>query len=123
MSDEVQFAPLMGFEFVREGEGAPYLTLAIQEKHRQGNGVVHGSVIHGILDTIMGMQCFRANGRKPCATAEISIRYLEPVFDGVLEGRARVIKLGKRLCTLEGTVSREGTPVAVGQATFVTLAS
>lgn len=121
MSDELQFAPLMGFEFVREGEDTPYLTLAIEEKHRQGNGVVHGSVIHAMLDTMMGMQCFRANGRKPCATAEISLRYLEPVFDGRLEARARVIKLGKRLCTLEGTVSRDGVPVAVGQATFVTL--
>lgn len=121
MSDGLQWASLMGFEFVREGEDAPYIALAIEEKHRQGNGVVHGSVIHGLLDTIMGMQCFRANGRKPCATAEISVRYLEPVFDGRLEARGRVIKLGKRLCTLEATVSRDGAPIAVGQATFVTL--
>lgn len=122
MADE-HFAALMGFEFEREDDEERFISLQVEQKHRQANGVVHGSVMHGMLDTIMGLVTFRANGRTPCATAEISVRYLEPVFDGRLEARARIVKLGKRLVTLDGTVTRDGTPVAVGQATFVVLKS
>ena len=121
MDDELQFPAAMKFELMREEGSETRVALTVSERHRQANGVVHGSVIHGLLDTIMGVQVFRANGRKPCATSEISIRYLQPVFDGRLEATARVLKAGKRLNTVEGTVWRDGDAIAVGQSTFVTL--
>jgi uncharacterized protein (TIGR00369 family) len=85
--------------------------------------VVHGSVVHALIDSVMGMQCFRAAGRRPVATAEISVRFLRPIFDGRLEARARVLRAGKRLLFVEADVRRDGEVVAVGQATFVPVAT
>lgn len=57
------------------------------------------------------------------ATAEIVVRFLEPVFDGTLAARARVLQVGKRLVVVEGDVRRGETLVAVGQATFAVIAA
>ena len=116
------FVHLLDFEFDRAQSGEKVVSVTVAEKHRQVNGVVHGSVIHALLDTVMGMEGFRAAHDTPVATAEMNVRFLEPVFDGRLEARARVLKAGKRLVVLEGEVRREGVLVAVAQATFAVIA-
>ena len=113
----------LGIELNKDADNGPTFELTVGEQHRQVNGVVHGSVLHAMLDTIMGLVCFRACDRKPVATAEISVRYLEPVFDGRLEARARIIKHGKRVIIVEADVTREGNKVAVAMATFVPIAT
>jgi len=115
----MHFVQLLGFEIDREAQDGPAVCVNVAAAHKNSNGVVHGSVIHALLDSVMGMQCFRAAGRQPVATAEISVRFVQPVFDGRLEARARVIRAGKRLVFVEGDVRRDGEVVAVGQATFV----
>jgi uncharacterized protein (TIGR00369 family) len=120
---DFQFVQLLDFELVRDAPGGPAVCVTVAQKHRNSNGVVHGSVLHAMLDSIMGMQCYRAAGRQPVATAEISVRFLRPVFDGRLEARAKVLHAGKRLLSVEGSVTREGELVAAGQATFVRVGS
>ncbi|HTE52684.1 MAG TPA: PaaI family thioesterase [Kofleriaceae bacterium] len=119
MSGDLHFVQRLGFELDREAPDGPTVCVNVDAMHRNSNGVVHGSVIHALLDSAMGMLCFRAAGRHPVATAEISVRFLRPVFDGRLEARARVLHTGKRLLFAEAEVRREGEVMAVGQATFV----
>lgn len=114
----MQFVQLLDFELDRAAPSGPRLAVVVADKHRNANGVVHGSVIHALLDSVMGMQCFRAAGRKPVATAEISVRFLRPVFDGRLEAQAEVLQAGKRLIYVDGRVTRDGELVACAQATF-----
>ena len=116
---DLQFVQLLDFELDKEAEGGPAVCVTVAAKHRNSNGVVHGSVLHAMLDSVMGMVCYRAADRTPVATAEISVRFLRPVFDGRLEARATVLHAGKRVLSVEGAVVREGVTVAVGQATFV----
>ena len=119
MADEQPFAQLMGFEVVRDGVDPPYIAITVSERHRQANGVVHGGVVVAMMDTIMGLQCFRAAGRKPVATSEISVHFLLPIFDGRIEARARVIKTGKRTIVVESTVTRDGAVMAIATSTFM----
>jgi uncharacterized protein (TIGR00369 family) len=119
MAEPVHYVTAMGFETVRDDQGEPVaLALDIEPRHRQLNGVCHGAVMVGLLDTMMAVQCYRAAGRRPVATVEISARFLEPVVDGRIEARARLIKVGRRLLTVEGTVTHDGSPVLIAQATF-----
>ena len=118
-TSDPQFVQLLDFELDKEAEDGPAVCVTVAAKHRNSNGVVHGSVIHAMLDSVMGMVCFRAADRTPVATAEISVRFLRPVFDGRLEARATVLHAGKRVLSVEGAVVRDGVTVAVGQATFV----
>lgn len=116
-----RFVRSIGCEFGHDADGTPWVRLEVQEMHRNSNRVVHGSVIHALLDSAMGREAYRARGKRPVATAEISVRFLAPVFDGVLEARARVLKAGKRLVFAEGQVHHDGTLVAVGQGTFAAI--
>ena len=116
MTDGPMLLEMLGLSRDRD---AGTVACTVERRHRQSNGVVHGSVIHALLDTAMGIACYRAAGKSPVATAEISIRYLVPVFDGRLDASARVVKAGKRLIVVEGDVHRSGERVAIGQATFV----
>jgi uncharacterized protein (TIGR00369 family) len=116
MSERPTLQQLLGLQMDRK-DGV--VRVDVEPRHRQRNGVVHGSVIHALLDTVMGIECFRSTGRRPVATAEISIHYLVAVFDGTLTARARVIKTGKRLLIVDGEVFRDETCVAIGRATFV----
>jgi uncharacterized protein (TIGR00369 family) len=118
-TSEFHFVQLLDFEIDREVPDGPAVAVTVAQKHRNSNGVVHGSVVHALLDSVMGMQCYRAAGRRPVATSEISVHFLRPIFDGRLEARARVLKAGKRMLIVEGEVKREGEVMAVGQATFV----
>lgn len=122
VSGDVRFVQLLDFEIDKEAQDGPTVCVNVGPRHRNGNGVVHGSVIHALLDSVMGLQCFRAAQRQRVATAEISVRFLRPVVDGRLVARARVLRAGKRLLVVEGDVRREEEVVAVGQATFVPLA-
>jgi uncharacterized protein (TIGR00369 family) len=119
VDDSPRFIQVLGFELDREADDGPAVCVNVGDMHKNSNGVVHGSVIHALLDSVMGMQCYRAAGRQPVATAEISVRFLRPVFDGRLAARARLLHGGKRLLFVEGEVKREGEVVAVGQASFV----
>ena len=119
MSGEPHFLKQLGFELDKQAPEGPTVCVNVGSSHRNSNGVVHGSVIHALLDSIMGMECFRAAGRVPVATAEISVRFLRPIFEGRLEARGRVLHAGKRLLFVEGEVRLAGEVVAVGQATFV----
>ena len=119
MEGDLHFVQRLGFELDREAPDGPTVCVNVDSMHRNSNGAVHGSVIHALLDSVMGMQCYRAAGRHPVATAEISVHFMRPTFDGRLEARARVLHAGKRMIFVEGDVKRDGQVVAVGHATFV----
>ena len=113
---DARFVEILDFEFVRDPGKPVVVSVTVAEKHRNANRVVHGSVIHALLDTAMGFEAYLAHG--PVATAEMSIRFLEPVFDGRLSATARILKAGKRLIVITSEVQRDGVIVAIGQGTF-----
>ena len=117
MSDhDARFVEILDFEFTRDPGKPVVVSVTVAEKHRNANRVVHGSVIHALLDTVMGFEAYLAHG--PVGTAEMSIRFLEPLFDGRLNATARILKAGKRLIVMDSEVRRDGVLVAVGQGTF-----
>lgn len=114
-----RFFETMALRIERDDPTDPHVRVQVDDRHLNVNGVVHGSVLHALLDTAMGLVAFRHNDRQPVATAEMSVRFLRPAREGVLEARAAVVSSGKRLLVLDGRVTRAGELVALGQATFV----
>lgn len=106
----------LGFEVHGDPHGAR-VTIECDDRHRNPHGVVHGAVIFAILDTGMGaatMAVVPAGAR--CATIEIQTRFLAPVVSGTLEASIKVIKAGRRVVHLEGSV-RDGDGALVAMAT------
>ena len=98
--------------------------LDVDERDLNPHGVVHGGVVFTLVDTAMGQATMDAveDGMR-CATIELSVRYLRPIIGGRLVATASVLKAGRRVMHLEGTVIVEGDgrPVAVVQESFAVM--
>ena len=116
----MKFVHFLGLQFEKDEESI-LVTLDVEACHKNTDGVVHGSVYHAMLDTVMGSTAFRAHGRKPVPTVELSVRYLKAVREGRLVASARVLKAGRRMLVLDGEVRHEDQVVAVAQGTFMGL--
>ena len=113
----------LDFDIARgDGRGEAHIA-QLGEHHFQPHGAVHGAVLFAILDTAMGAATVTVlDEGKICATTDLQIRYLRPVFGGSLTATARVVSAGKRMVTLTGEVTDgDGRIVATGTAAFAVL--
>lgn len=65
-------------------------------------GYVHGGLIFGLTDTVMGM--LAAAGGKKAVTIDSNISYLKPGNGKYLIAEAEIIKAGKKICFLNSQV-------------------
>ena len=126
MTDAPQkFSQLIGLVAEPHAPGGARVTLpSVEAIHRNSNGVAHGSVLHALLDSSMGLEAREARKCKAIATVEISVRFLEPVRDGKLVARAKALRVGRRLVFCSGELWRGqegGELVATAQGTFTVL--
>ncbi|MBR12289.1 MAG: hypothetical protein CL442_03950, partial [Acidimicrobiaceae bacterium] len=110
---EAEF-PLRSFlDFsIDSGEGGPgtaVVALAVDDRHLNPNGVVHGGVVFTMVDTAMGRATLSVLDEGClCASIEVSVRYLRPVVEGRLVATATVLRAGRRIVHLEGAVHVDG---------------
>jgi uncharacterized protein (TIGR00369 family) len=114
----------LGF-VLRDGEsGRSIWEYRVDPAHYNLNGSLHGGVVMALLDTAMGFAVVSriAGDGRFNAAAEMSTRFLAPVRSGVLTAEATVIKIGKRLATVEGRATDEaGIVVAIASSTHALL--
>ena len=99
--------------------GSSRCTLAVQEFHRNGTGVVHGGVLFTLADTAMGAALYQSlDEGEICATIEIKIGYFKPVFEGELVCNATMLNKGKSVASLEATIHNGDLLVSKASGTF-----
>jgi uncharacterized protein (TIGR00369 family) len=112
---------LLGLAEEALGPGEVRVSLAIDERHQNIQGVVHGSVTIALLDTAMGhaMTSLLAEGEF-CSTTELSVQFLKAARPGArLVAVGRVTKKGRRIGYLEGLCHDEsGDLVARAHGTW-----
>ena len=97
---------------------------SLDERHGQPHGAVHGGVVFTLIDTAMGAAATTvlAEGQI-CATIDLQIRYLRPVFEGSLTARAEVVNAGRRIVTLSGEITDgDDRLIATATSAFAVLA-
>jgi uncharacterized protein (TIGR00369 family) len=96
----------------------------VDPAHFNPNGVLHGGVLMGLLDTAMGhavAEMVLPNGRFNAA-AQMNVHFLLPIREGVIRARAEVRKIGKRLAVVEAEATdSEGRLVGLATATHTLL--
>ena len=113
------FAELVGFEVFPENDGTGKGQLAITEPHRNPNGVVHGGALFTLVDTVMAAtltHCLREG--EVCATLQISMNFLRPVVDGVVECEARVVNKSRRFANVRGELYVQQRLVGTADGNF-----
>ncbi len=111
-------------------EGVCVMSLTLEEKHMNPNGVVHGGVLTTLLDEATGHAIVTIRGLElmaeaPHVTLDMSVSFLSGARLGdelVCEGRT--LRLGRSVAFAEAEVRRRGSDdiVAKGAFTYAILA-
>lgn len=104
--------------------GHVVLRMTLAEHHLNPQGVVHGGVVAGLLDSACGMSL---RTLLPAGvqhqTIQLNVNYIYATASGELVGRGRAIHSGRRTGVSEAeVVDSSGRLVARGTATFLKLA-
>jgi len=118
------FTTFIGAEVEELREGYARLSLVLEERHTNPNGVMHGGVITTLMDSALGASLSALRGqearRNPHATVEMNASFLAAARPGdriVVEGR--VLRLGKTVAFGEAEARRgDGELIAKGRLTF-----
>lgn len=103
--------------------GRSLVRMEIAAEHLNPQGVVHGGVIAGLLDSAAGT-CLRSllaeNAEQ--RTVQLQVTYLRAATAGILLGEATAVHSGRRMSYAEAEVrDEEGNILARGTATFLNL--
>lgn len=101
--------------------GASLIEVALEEKHLQPFGYVHGGAIASVVDAAAFWAVFpQVEKGAGLTTVEMKLNYLAPAQRGTLVAQGRCIKLGRTLALSEAYVrNEEGSLIAHGTATMM----
>ena len=96
-------AELVSVEVFPEHDSTGIGQLTVSERHLNPNWVVHAGTLFTLVDTTMGASLMRKlDESEICTTLQISMNFLRPVVDGLVERDARVINKGRRFANAHG---------------------
>ena len=96
-------ARVIGFHPTAIEEGATVFRLTVRrDLHINPMGTLHGGILCDLADAAMGIASATLIERgESFTTLELRINFFRPVFEGVLEARARVLNRGRTVHTCE----------------------
>ncbi|HEX6739211.1 MAG TPA: PaaI family thioesterase [Vicinamibacteria bacterium] len=116
-------ARLVGFELIEAGNERALFRLAVDERHTNPMGTLHGGILCDVADAAMG--CAMATTLRPgqsYTTLELAITFLKPVWKTTLTARGWVVKRTRKLGLAECEVLDEkGSLVAKAKSTCLVL--
>ena len=116
---------LLSMKLLRFETGACDVEIAVQTKHLQPFGIVHGGVLSSIIDAAAFWAVFpEIDDDQGLTSVDLKVNYLAPAMAGVLIAKGKRIKTGRTLSLGEATVTNEeGKILAYGASTLFTLPS
>lgn len=123
-SDANPFFRLMGIEIGSYGNGEAELNMQVRPDMLNGVGWLQGGLYTALCDEAMALALFTALEEETAiATISESTSFLQGVRSGRITARARVVKKGRRISFVEGSVSSEdGTLLTETRASFAIMA-
>jgi acyl-CoA thioesterase len=114
ISERDLFARHLGIELLKVGPGTARAVMPVDERHRNGLGLVHGGAIFGLADLAFAAA---SNSHGTAAVAiNVSISYMNAARTGPLAAEAREVEKNPKLGTYEVRVTGpDDTLVAVFQ--------
>ncbi|MDD4652631.1 MAG: PaaI family thioesterase [Methanothrix sp.] len=123
-SDANPFFRLMGIEIGSYGNGEAELHMPVRPDMHNGVGWLQGGLYTALCDEAMALALFTILEEETAiATISESTSFLQGVRSGRITARARVVKKGRRVCFMEGSVSsEEGMLLTETRASFAIMA-
>src|SRR5690348_9030989 len=96
----------LGVRFVEMTAGRLLATMEVRDELLTPFGTLHGGVLAGLVDHIMGCVLYPLMPRGQwAATTEFKLNYLAPVKGGTLSAESNVVALGRRTAVVTVEVS------------------
>ena len=105
---EPPFGKLLGIDLFDAGEGHFMMSLQPQEIHYNPMGCVHGGILATLLDSVMSASVHTAlPAGKGYLTAEITVKFLRPVFEvtGEIMAEGHFVSCENNVALAEGKVT------------------
>ena len=117
----IPFASLLGIQLESAEPGVASMSLAICDKLRRDNGVVHGGAIATLIDTCTAFAIIPLLAEdEHSVTVDLTISYLRPLTTGNAITSARVLRQGSRVIVLSAEVlDHEGKLAATALSTYL----
>jgi uncharacterized protein (TIGR00369 family) len=99
-------ARLLGFVLKAIAPGRATFEMAVDERHHNPLGTLHGGIYCDLADAAMGYAYASTLGEaETFTTVELKINFFRPVREGKLTAEARVVKAGSTLGYVECDVT------------------
>ena len=107
--DASAFHTWAGMEVVSAAPGVVTISMVLEERHVNLQGVVHGGMLAILADTACGLSIRSAMepGRLH-VTADLDIHFLAPARPGRILGRGNAVKVGRSLAFAEASIEDDG---------------
>ena len=110
---------VLGIKIQDMGDGEATLKMRFDEKLTNPYGFLHGSYASVLADSAVAVAIvINIKARNEFYTIEMKVNYLEPVTEGVIEARAKILREG-RIIPGEVDIYNENKLVAKAIATYI----
>ncbi len=118
---QVNFAGLLGIEIVELRRGEATLSMSVRPELTRMSGIVHGGAIASLVDSASAFAVLTILGpEEQTVTVDLTLHFLRPVSEGRIEARARVLRAGRRVCTVSiDATDASGKLVATALTTYL----
>lgn len=119
----IPFNRLLGVEVKRFHQDGVTLSCKVRADLLNSYGGLHGGVTASLSDAAVGVAIHYLNaGTRPITTADLKVNYFQPLREGVLLARARVLRMGSTLCVGRVDLTNaKGDAIGTAIATYVFL--
>jgi uncharacterized protein (TIGR00369 family) len=117
----VPYAHLLGIEIVRLERGEATLSLHSRPELMRMAGIMHGGALASLMDSASAFAALTVLGADVhTVTVDLTLHFLRPVTEGLVEAHARVLRAGRRIITVSiEAVNLEGKTVATALTTYL----
>lgn len=103
------FSSLVGPFWSRSDDGPRSYAFVAEERHLNGNGIVHGGMLMTFVDQAIGMTVWDAIDRRPCATIQLNTHFVDAGRAGDLIEACPEIVRQTRSVIFTRAIVRSGT--------------
>jgi uncharacterized protein (TIGR00369 family) len=113
----------LGIRITDTWPGGMRADVAVRDDLLTPFGNLHGGVLAGLCDHVLGTVCYPVIPRGAwAATTEFKLNYLAPVTGGTLSAAAQIVSLSKRTAVVQIEVTNDGRTVCLAQRTVLIMA-
>jgi len=116
------FVGLVGPFWMRPSGDTYLFAFLAERKHHNRRGVVQGGMLMTFADRAMGMTCWYANERRPQATVQLDVHFIDAVQIGeFVEAKCKVVRRTRSLIFMSGELVVGTRVVATANGVWKTL--